>query len=61
MFRDTSFVTNQDAVSCYKMALEAYLNSEIIYKSVNPCNGFSTFNQLFLKVTEDFAPLKKCR
>ena len=60
MFRDTSFVKNQDAVSRYKMALEAHLNknSDTIYKSVDPCNAFSTFNQLFLKVTEDFAPLK---
>ena len=60
MFRDTSFVKNQDAVSRYKMTLEAHLNknSGIIYKSVDPCNAFSTFNQLFLKVTEDFAPLK---
>ena len=60
MFRDTSFVKNQDAVSRYKMALEAHLNknSGIIYKSVDPCNAFSKFNQLFLKVTEDFAPLK---
>ena len=42
------------------MALEAYLNknSDVIYKSVDPCNAFSTSNQLFLKVTEDFAPLK---
>ena len=60
MFRDTSFVKNQDAVSRYKMSLEAHLNknSDIIYKSVDPCNAFSTFKQLFLKVTEDFAPLK---
>ena len=59
MFRDTSFV-KKDAVSRYKIALEAYLNknSDIIYKRVDPCNAFSTFNQLFLKVTEDFAPLK---
>ena len=42
IFRDTSFVKNQDAVSRYKMALEAHLkkNSGIIYKSVDPCNAF---------------------
>ena len=42
MFRDTSFIKNQDAVSRYKMALEAHLNknSGIIYKSVDPCNAF---------------------
>ena len=47
-------------MSRYKVALEAHLNknSGIIYKSVDPCNAVSTFNQLFLKVTEDFAPLK---
>ena len=57
MFRDTSFVKNQDAVSRYKMTLEAHLNknSGIIYKIVDPCNAFSTFNQPFLKVTEEFA------
>ena len=46
ILRDTSFVKNQDAVSRYKMALEANLNknSGIIYKSVDPCNAFSTFN-----------------
>ena len=42
MFRDTSFVKIQDAVSRYKMALEAHLNENtgIIYKSVEPCNVF---------------------
>ena len=60
MLRDNSFVNNKDAVSRYKMALEAYLNknSDIIYKSFDPCDAFSTFNQLFLKMTENFAPLK---
>ena len=42
MFRDASFVRNQDAVSIFKMALKGYLNknSDIIYKSVDPCNAF---------------------
>ena len=41
MFRDDSFVKNKDAVSRYKMALEAYLNknSGIVYKSVDTCNA----------------------
>ena len=25
---------------------------------VDPCNAFFSFNQIFLRVTEDFAPLK---
>ena len=60
MFRDTSFVKNQDAESRCKMALEAHLdkNSDIIYKSVDPYNAVSTFNQLFLKVKQDFSPFK---
>ena len=60
LFRDRKFVKYQDNASRYKMALEAYLikNSDILYESVDTCNAFSTFNQFFLKVTEDFAPLK---
>ena len=42
------------------MSFEAHLNknSDLIFQSVDLCNVFSTFNQLILKVTEDFAPLK---
>ena len=41
------------------MALEAHLNknSELIL-CVNLINAFSSFNQIFLHLTEDFAPLK---
>ena len=52
MFQDTSFVKIQDAVSRYKMALEAHLNknSGIIYQKCRTLQRFfSTFNQIFLK------------